>query len=91
MMKKLQLKAVMGQEMGFPGYVRARYQTMMLQSSLDPNADIMSQYFNFKELETMIRSVLTKAGYRMALIEREEAYEKESMADLDGENLQERV
>ena len=25
MMKKLQLKAVMGQEMGFPGYVRARY------------------------------------------------------------------
>lgn len=30
MLKKLQLKGVLGQEMGMPGYVRARYQTMML-------------------------------------------------------------
>ena len=63
---------------------------MMLQSSLEDNADVMSQYFNFKELETMIRSVLTKAGYRMALIEREDAHEYDSM-ELEGENLQERV
>lgn len=32
MLKKLQLKGVLGQEMGMPGYVRARYQTMMLSS-----------------------------------------------------------
>ena len=47
-----------------PGYVRARYQTMMLQSNIKGKADLMSQFFNFKELETMIKSVLLKAGYK---------------------------
>ena len=30
MVKKLQMRGVLGQEIGMPGYVRARYQTMML-------------------------------------------------------------
>lgn len=75
MLKKLQLKGVLGQEMGMPGYVRSRYKTMMMGDL--QNKDVILTFFNFKELETMIRSVLTKAGYKSALAVREEAYKDE--------------
>ena len=87
--KKLKLKGVMGQEIGMPGYVRSRYQTMILQrDKAITNAEVEIQLYNFKELETMIRSVLTKSGYKQALIIREEALEDEQFEAMDGPSLQ---
>ena len=64
--------------MGMPGYVRSRYKTMMMGELT--NKDVELTFFNFKELETMIRSVLNKAGYKSALAVREEALEEETLS-----------
>ena len=84
MRKKLQLKGVLGQEMGMPGYVRSRYKTMM-QGDMS-NSDILS-FFNFRELENMIRSVLNKAGYKTALFVREDALVDEELTQMEGSSL----
>ena len=82
------MRGVLGQEMGMDGYVRSRYQTMMLQSGASvSNTDLVKTLFNFKELETMIKSALVKAGYKQALLVREEAYEDEQLAEMDGFQL----
>lgn len=47
----------------------------------------MSQLYNFKELEAMIRSVLAKAGYKQALIIREDVLEEENFEAMDGYSL----
>ena len=85
MLKKLQLKGVLGQEMGMPGYVRSRYQSLMLQEGTNvQSVDLMQTLFNFKELETMIKSMLTKTGYKQGLIIREDALEDENLIQMDG-------
>ena len=35
MLKKLQLKGVLGQEIGMPGYIRARYKTLIMQEGIN--------------------------------------------------------
>jgi hypothetical protein len=44
----------------------------------------MRTLFNFKELETMIKSMLTKTGYKQALLVREDALEDENLTSMDG-------
>lgn len=61
--------------MGMPGYVRSRFKTMMMGDL--SGSETTLNFFNFKELESMLRSVLTKAGYKTALLIREEALEDE--------------
>ena len=89
MMKKLQIKGVLGQEMGMPGYTRARYKTMILAEGIGVNnTSQMDKLFNFKELETMIKSNLRSAGYSQPAIEREEALEGEQLRQMEGNDLQ---
>ena len=88
MFKKLQMKGVLGQEIGMPGYVRARYQSMMLSEGLNVDfQDVMKYLFNFKELETLIKSVLAKAGYKQALQVRDDALVDENLTQMDGDML----
>lgn len=47
----------------------------------------MQTLFNFRELETQIKSVLAKAGYKAQLLVREDALEDEGMSEMDGPSL----
>ena len=44
--------------------------------------------FNFREFETVIKSALSKAGYKSALIKREDAYENEQIDQMEDDSLQ---
>lgn len=61
---------------------------MMLQDGISvKNSDLMKMLFNFKELETLIKSALIKAGYKTAMLEREDAFEDEQLTQMEGSQL----